>query len=91
MRQGQITNLSPICPYCGTKLDGWTHDADAEPKAGDFTICLYCSGLGVFFRSVAGLLIRRATPTEQTEAQGHPDLVKALCVAHIYAVIRGRE
>jgi hypothetical protein len=38
------TRLPPTpCPRCGHKLDCATHpDSDAEPREGDFTICLKC-------------------------------------------------
>jgi hypothetical protein len=87
MKQGKHPGLSPRCPHCMAKLDGWTHDAQAEPKDGDFTICLYCAALGVFTRTPSGLLIRRPTERERAEAETHAALRHALIVARTYAAI----
>lgn len=54
------------CPVCDHKIDAMTGvDHDAAPKAGDFTVCIYC---GNVLRITDGLGLRIATTDEIASA-----------------------
>lgn len=49
-KQFKTTRMPPTdCPECGKLLDGAAAPgSDAEPKAGDFSICFGCQFIHVF-------------------------------------------
>lgn len=56
------------CPYCRKPNACATHPSDsaARPDVDDWTMCLYCGGLGRF-ESLDPVQIRRSTATERAK------------------------
>lgn len=69
------------CPECGHKIDAAT--GPVVPKAGDVSICIYCSAINVFN---ADRTIRPATDEEMREFAGDPRIK-----AYLAAVAESRR
>jgi hypothetical protein len=79
-----------VCPHCGQKLNGRTQiggedfersietyaftNSQAQPKAGDVSVCLYCKTKLVFIGGPDGYLRIREMSKEEYEAM--PQFVK---------------
>lgn len=64
------------CPYCGAVVTraSEVNGKRARPKAGDFTLCLYCGAFCVFR---ADGTLRRPVRSEEREAQRDPAFQRA--------------
>jgi hypothetical protein len=53
------TRLPPSrCPSCEKLLDAATSLEGAKPRPGDWSVCIHCTSLIIFTRSVYGLVLR---------------------------------
>ncbi len=74
-----------VCPHCKHVLDAAS--GETQPEDGDMTICIYCSGIGVFYE---GLRVRVPTDGELREIVRHPQLRQWLDgVAEVREIIHG--
>lgn len=57
--------LDTICPHCGVVNDSCT-DAfgDCAPSPGDVSVCILCSGLGIYEKDLS---LRSPTDAEDAE------------------------
>jgi hypothetical protein len=56
----------PVCLNCGQTLDGATSlETDNAPRAGDLSICIYCSHVAMF---IEGGNLRELDDDERKEA-----------------------
>jgi hypothetical protein len=63
------------CPHCGRVNDSSSPtDSQSEPKAGDVSICAYCSFVGIFTED---LLVRLPTEEEQVEIDDSLEVQRA--------------
>jgi hypothetical protein len=76
------------CPVCRAVVDGATavDGSDAQPAAGDITVCVYCARVLVFTED--GL--RQPTMDELEDLAGNEELVRAVAVATLFRDSRER-
>jgi len=64
------------CPYCGKKFDRCSSvTADVSPKVGDFTVCIRCSCVMAFTRTMR---VRPLTLEELDSLTGDSELMQAV-------------
>lgn len=66
------------CPHCGREHDA--HDGptrDAQPAAGDVSICWGCHQISVYETFGDALGLRMPTPEEEAEMRASPELREA--------------
>jgi hypothetical protein len=73
------------CPACGNRIDGATgvslDEQPIRPKAGNFSVCLYCATLLIFEENVASLSrlgVRRAAACEAEAMRSDPQQAELL-------------
>ena len=70
-----------LCPYCAYLNRHASLGKDAPehaPREGDWSICSKCRGVAIFVVGPFGHAVRKPTAAEFAEANGDPDLRRAL-------------
>lgn len=67
------------CPFCGESNDASTPAivGCAEPRAGDYSVCLYCGEAGVYEKDDGHLIIRKPNAKEWVAMMSDPDITNA--------------
>jgi hypothetical protein len=77
------------CLKCGEELDDFSSTTGGViPKAGDVSICLYCSNIAIYTGNLMD--IRPATSEELAEISNDPKTLKAIAITMMFrAMDRG--
>jgi hypothetical protein len=71
------------CFKCDKELDDFRSTTGGViPKAGDVSICLYCSNVAIYTGNLID--IRPATPEELVEILDSPEIQKAIAVTMMF-------
>lgn len=77
---GRLSSV-PVCPVCGEALDGFIGTSPV-PKAGDLSVCAYCTEVNVYVVADGVTSIRLPTWSEKQEIDA------SLEVQHHRGVVR---